>query len=72
MVASFGGRHIARGGRIVTFEGPGETRRIVIAEFPDVDRAERCYRSQAYQGIIEYRKGGATFEFLLVDGKPTA
>jgi uncharacterized protein (DUF1330 family) len=72
VVASFGGRHIARGGKVITFEGPEETRRVVIAEFPDFDSAERCYRSQAYQAIIEYRKGCATFEFILVDGVAAA
>lgn len=51
---------------------PEDTRRIVIAEFPDVDSAERCHRSQAYQEIIEYRKGCATFESILVDGVRTA
>jgi hypothetical protein len=30
------------------------------------------YRSQAYQAIIAYRTGCATFEFNLVDGVPAA
>jgi uncharacterized protein (DUF1330 family) len=69
VLAQFGGRHIARGGRTVTFEGPEETRRVVIAEFADFDNAERCYRSPEYQSIIGYRSNGvASFEFILVDG----
>jgi uncharacterized protein (DUF1330 family) len=68
VLAKFGGRHIARGGRTVTFEGPEETRRIVIAEFPDFESAERCYRSPDYQAIIPHREGNATFEFILTDG----
>jgi uncharacterized protein (DUF1330 family) len=64
----FGGRHIARGGKVITFEGPDETRRIVIAEFPDFATAEACYRSLDYQSIIHHRKDCATFEFILVDG----
>ena len=68
MIAQFGGRHIARGGRVVTFEGPEEIRRVVIAEFPDFDTAERCYRSAQYQAIIGHRAGNSTFEFTLVDG----
>lgn len=72
VLARFGGRHVARGGRTLTFEGPEETRRIVIAEFPDFEAAERCYRSPEYQALIPLRAGCATFEFLLVDGAPPA
>ena len=68
VLARFGGRHIARGGRTVTFEGPEETRRIVIAQFPDFESAEACYRSAEYQAIIPLREGNAVFEFILTDG----
>ncbi len=70
VLARYGGRRIARGGQVVILEGPAETRRVVIAEFADFDSAERCYRSPEYQAIIAYRKGCATFEFILVDGVP--
>ena len=70
VLARYGGRHIARGGKVVSFEEPAETRRVVIAEFADFDSAERCYRSPEYLAIIAYRKGCATFEFILVDGVP--
>lgn len=68
VLAKFGGRHIARGGRVITFEGPEERRRIVVASFPDMAAAEACYRSAEYQAIIAYRRDCATFEFILVDG----
>lgn len=68
VLARFGGRHIARGGRVITFEGPEETRRVVIAAFPDLATAEACYRSAEYQDIIRYRRDCATFEFILLDG----
>lgn len=45
VLARYGGRHIARGGKVLSFERPAETRRVVIAEFADFDSAERCYRS---------------------------
>jgi len=71
VLEKYGGRHIARGGKVVTFEGPEENRRIVIAEFPDFATAEACYRSTEYQSIVSTRKDCATFEFILVDGVPT-
>jgi uncharacterized protein (DUF1330 family) len=64
VLAMFGGR----GGRVITFEGPAEDWRIVVAEFPDFATAETCYRSAEYQAIITTRKHCATFEFIPVDG----
>ncbi len=72
VIAKFGGRHIARGGKVVTFEGPDESRRIVIAEFADFADAEACYRSTDYQSLIPLRTDCATFEFVLVDGVQTS
>jgi len=72
VLAKFGGRHVARGGRCITFEGPEETRRVVIAEFPDFATAEACYRSADYQALIPLRADAATFEFILVDGTSPA
>jgi uncharacterized protein (DUF1330 family) len=71
VLARFGGRHIARGGRTITFEGdpidPAEGR-LVIAEFPDFESAEACYRSDDYQSIIPHRANCATLDFYLIDG----
>ena len=68
VLARFGGHHIARGGKTVIFEGETSRPHVVIAEFPDFETAERCYRSQEYQAIIPFRTGCATLEFVLVDG----
>lgn len=71
VIASFGGRHIARGGKTIVFEGPEDRRHVVVAEFPDFESAERCYKSVAYQSIIPFRTNCATLEFVLVDGYGT-
>lgn len=71
VLAQFGGRHIARGGKSITFEGATDRPHIVIAEFPDFESAERCYYSEAYQALIPLRSGCATLEFSLIDGVPS-
>jgi uncharacterized protein (DUF1330 family) len=68
VLARFGGPHIARGGRALTFEGAPETRCIVIAACPDFARAEACCRSADDQAPMPLRAGCASFEFILVDG----
>ncbi len=67
-IAKFGGRFIARGGHIVTLEGPEETRRVVILEFPSVEQAQAWYASDDYQTVRKLRIGAAEGDFLAVDG----
>jgi uncharacterized protein (DUF1330 family) len=64
----FGGRFVARGGKTVALEGPPETRRVVILEFPSLQHAQNWYASPEYQAAKALRAGAATAEFLAVEG----
>lgn len=68
VVEQFGGRFIARGGDMVTLEGPEETSRVVIVEFPSFERAKAFYNSDAYQAAKAVRDGAATASFIALDG----
>jgi uncharacterized protein (DUF1330 family) len=67
-VAAFGGRFIARGGTTETLEGPTETRRVVVVEFPDFEQAKACFASDQYAEAKSYRIGAAEMEVVIVDG----
>jgi len=68
VIARFGGKFIVRGGDVVTLEGEPETRRLVLIEFPSVEKAQEFYHSPEYQRIKELRNGAAIGQFLAVDG----
>lgn len=68
IVEKFHGRFIARGGSVVTLEGPVESRRIVIIEFPELSDAEAFYHSPEYTRARKLREGIAVAEFIAVDG----
>lgn len=68
IIEKYNGRFLARGGEVVSLEGPEETRRIVIIEFPSLDDAKRFYHSDEYTNAIELRKGIATAEIIAVNG----
>ena len=68
IVAKFGGRFIVRGGETVTLEGPEETRRVVVLEFPTLEQAKACYNSAEYQAAKALRAGAAEASFIAVDG----
>lgn len=71
IIKSFDGKIVARGGDVVTLEGPDENRRIVILEFPSMELAKEFYYSPAYTEAIEARKGAADFEIIAVEGLAT-
>jgi uncharacterized protein (DUF1330 family) len=67
-IQKFGGRFIVRGGETTTLEGPPETARLVIIEFPSLDRAKAFYHSEEYSRARKLREGAATGQFLAVEG----
>ena len=68
IIAKFGGRFIARGGETVTLEGPEEKWRIVVVEFPDLDKAREFYHSPEYGAAKKIREGAALAQFVAVTG----
>ena len=70
-IEQYGGRFIARGGEIVTLEGPEETNRVVIVEFPTFEQAKAFYASDQYQAAKALRVNAATASFIAIDGAPS-
>lgn len=68
VIEQFGGRFIARGGETVTLEGPEETHRVVLLEFPSMEKAKEFYHSQEYQEVLKLREGAATASLVAIDG----
>jgi len=62
------GKFMARGGSTVTLEGPAESRRIAIIEFPDLSDAQAFYQSPEYSEARRLREGIAVAKFIAVDG----
>lgn len=66
VIAAHGGKFIARGGRYLQLEGPDRPRN-VVARFPDMEAAETCYRSDAYQEALTDAKNAAERELYIVE-----
>ena len=65
-IADHGGTFIARGGRFVQLEGKARPRN-VVARFPDVETAEKCYYSDAYQAALNHARGASERELMIVE-----
>ncbi len=67
-IEKYGGRFLVRGGAQENLEGTLEYSRIVLVEFPDVDRATQWYNSPEYQRAKTLRAGASTGVFTVVEG----
>jgi uncharacterized protein (DUF1330 family) len=63
----FGCKYIARGTATEAFE-VGQKERIVISEFPSVEKAIAAYRSPAYQDALKTLGNGAVRDIRIVEG----
>lgn len=69
VLAKFGGRVLARGGRFEILEGSDKFHRFVVIEFPTFEQGVACYRSPDYAAIAAWRQGGAgEVETITVEG----
>ncbi|MBI3561574.1 MAG: DUF1330 domain-containing protein [Gammaproteobacteria bacterium] len=68
IIEKYHGKFIARGGAVVTLEGPDESRRIVVLEFPELSDVKAYYYSPEYSEARKLREGIGSFEVIAVDG----
>ena len=59
IIARFGGKVLARGGRFQIMEGPHQFTRHVVIEFPTFEQAVACHGSPEYQAAAAFRRNGA-------------
>ena len=59
---------LATGGEIVHLEGDFKPTRVVVSEFPNMERAQAWYDSDEYQAIINLRLEGSVGSGLIADG----
>ncbi len=69
ILAKFGGRVLARGGKFEVVEGPETFERFVVIEFPTLERGVACFKSPEYDEAAKFRRGGAgVVETVIVQG----
>lgn len=64
----FGGKRLVLGGAVDPLEGEAPRGRIVIVQFPSMQRAQAWHESPAYQAIIGYRLASAVSRGYVVEG----
>lgn len=67
-IQAYDGRFIVRGGKTKTLEGDWDPGRIVILEFPSIERAEQWWSSPEYSKAKSIRHEAARARMILVEG----
>ncbi|UCG87134.1 MAG: DUF1330 domain-containing protein [Gemmatimonadota bacterium] len=67
-VAAYGGRYVVRGGAVTRLEGKWAPGRVVVLEFPSVDRAKQWWDSAEYSPAKALRQMSASTEMIVVQG----
>ena len=67
-IEKYGGRYVARGGETIVLEGDWTPARLVILEFPSIEKAKVFYDSPEYRAAREAREGAGSFRMVLTQG----
>ena len=59
ILAKYGGKPLARGGRFQIMEGPRKFERFVVIEFPTLEQGVACFTSEEYNEAAAFRRAGA-------------
>jgi len=65
---AFGGRFLVRGGKVETLEGAWTPNRLVIVEFPSVEKAKAWWSSAEYAEAKALRQATATTKLIVAEG----
>jgi uncharacterized protein (DUF1330 family) len=70
ILAKYGGKVLARGGRFQVMEGPQKFIRFVVIEFPTFEKGVACFQSDEYNKAAAFRRqnGAGEVETIMVDG----
>ena len=69
-VGAYGGRYVVRGGAVEVREGGWTPSRLVVLEFPTVERARAWWDSPEYAPAKAVRQSCADSQLVITEGVP--
>jgi len=67
-VKLYGGKYLARGGRVEKLEGAQDPKRVVILEFESIERVKQWWNSDEYTPIKKIRHETAESRMIVLEG----
>lgn len=67
-IRAHGGRYLARGGKVEALEGAWPEKRLVVLEFPSVEKAKAWWNSPEYAEAKAVRQSCANTRLIVAEG----
>jgi uncharacterized protein (DUF1330 family) len=67
-IAKYEGRYLVRGAKAFVVEGDSMKRRVIIVEFPSIEKIHEWYASPEYAEALKFRGIALTRRLLFVEG----
>ena len=67
-IAAFDGRFVVRGANAIPVEGDWQPTRIVVLEFPTMERAKEWWNSKQYAPAKKIRQASAKTRMIFIEG----
>lgn len=67
-IKHFNGKFLVRGGKVIPLEGNWNSERLVVIEFPTIERAEEWWNSDLYSKAKSIRQKAAKTRMIIVEG----
>ena len=67
LIAEYGGRYRSMRGEVEQLEGKPDNRKIVVSEWPSMERAREFWHSDAYTELKAVREGAAEIDVYIVE-----
>ena len=68
IVKEYGGRYLARGGKIIPLSGNWNPERMVVLEFETMEQLQKCFNSPEYLELAPLREQSTIGKAIVVDG----
>ena len=68
IVEKFGGKYLARGGKVKVISGDWNPARLIIVEFASMDKFQAWWTSPDYRKVAPLREQGAKTNAIVVEG----
>ncbi|OQX13941.1 MAG: hypothetical protein BWK80_42325 [Desulfobacteraceae bacterium IS3] len=68
VIEKYGGRHLARDGKITSLSGNWHPERIILLKFETAEALQKCFNSSEYLEIKSLREQSAVSKAIVVEG----
>ncbi len=68
LVSRYGGRYLARGGKITPVAGGWHPERVILIEFDTAEQVEKCFGTAEYSEIAPLRVESTRSRAIIVEG----